>query len=125
MLPGMWSALRAIAPRIPFAPRGRSASDQVAVATDVEPLVQLTVTLRSVDLPPFRSALADRLGEDSVGDSPRRLEDAVDRLVRAAGGTATVEVRRSPGAMRMPEVWTVRLTAADAGALAAIQGLGR
>jgi len=131
----MWTALRLRAPRIVGSRLGREPASKVTpVAADarlsIEPLepdglADTELALRPADLPAVRDTLAERLGRPVAVDSPARLAEAIGRLIASSGGRGDVEVRRWPGALRMPELWTVRLTRADRPARATLEALVR
>lgn len=100
-----------------------AATAEVADATDDVRNVELT--LRRTDLDALGRALSELLDEPVQADSPARLADALRSALRSASGRGWVEVRRSPGALRMPELWTIRIIAADRAARTMLEGLVR
>lgn len=124
----MWISLRLRAPRILAlrVPRTRRAgSSRVETVTRPEELRTVVLTFRRADLDALEEALTQSLGSEVAVDSPARLAAALGRAIRDAGGHGAVEVRRSPGAIRMPDLWTVRVSGADRSAQATLQSLLR
>jgi hypothetical protein len=124
----MWISLRFRAPRILAlrVPRHQPAvMDRAETAVRPEDLRTVVLTFRRADLDALEDALTRSLGSEVAVDSPARLAAALGRAIRDAGGHGAVEVRRSPGAIRMPDLWTVRVSGADRSALATLESLVR
>ncbi len=122
----MWTALRLRAPRVAedLAHRLRALTGgPTALPQGVDDLRDVAFTLQRADLETLATALALRLGTALAIDSPARLEAGLGSAIRGAGGHGSVEVSRSPRAIRMPELWTVRITAADRLARATLEDL--
>jgi hypothetical protein len=122
----MWTALRTRAPRVAedLAHRLRGLKGGPGALPDgVDDLRDVAFTLRRADLETLATALAGSLGTAVAIDSPARLEAALVSAILGAGGHGSVEVSRSPRAIRMPELWTVRITAADRLARATLEDL--
>jgi hypothetical protein len=66
------------------------------------------------ELLPVLQTLRETLRTGNVPlDSPARLEEALQEMVRRFGGEADITVRRSPAALVTPEYWRVRLAGID------------
>jgi hypothetical protein len=60
-----------------------------------------------------------RIGAPEAGvaarlNSPARIEEALQGLIRSIGGTGTVVVRRTPAGLVSPEYWRIQLVDLDA-----------
>jgi hypothetical protein len=74
------------------------------------------------ELQPVLQAIRDTLGCGAVAlDTPARLQEALEALIRSVSGEGDPSVRRSPGALLTPEYWHIRLDATDRRTLATLE----
>jgi hypothetical protein len=80
------------------------------VVVPEQELLTVEYSFTRAELQPVVQAIRDTLGCGAVAlDTPARLQEALEALIRSVSGEGDPSVRRSPAALLTPEYWHIRL----------------
>ena len=103
-------------------PAGSAAWRSHPVAGPEHEVLTVEYAFTRAELQPVLQAIRDTLGCGAVAlDTPARLQEALETLIRSVSGEGDVSVLRSPGALLTPEYWRIRLEETDRRTLAILE----